>query len=164
MLTGVPVVLLLLGTAGAVRPPARLPTGSVPAVAALLDVVFGVSGPRHAPGSLHPLLSPVAFLLSAVPLAVMLDKLGFFSAVASRVARNGAGPGYLWALGALFTTVLNLDAAVVLLTPLYVRVARRQGWDPLSIPVQPVLLACFASSAVAAVAVAALMTVVGVPG
>ena len=42
--------------------------------------------------------------------------------------------------------VLNLDAAVVLLTPLYVRVARRTGLDPVALAFQPVLLACLASS------------------
>jgi arsenical pump membrane protein len=50
-------------------------------------------------------------------------------------------------MAALVTTVLNLDAAVVLLTPLYVRVARRTGLSPLALAFQPVLLATLASSA-----------------
>lgn len=45
------------------------------------------------------------------------------------------------------TTVFNLDASVVLLTPLYVRIARRHGLDPLAAAFTPMLLACFASSA-----------------
>ena len=53
----------------------------------------------------------------------------------------------LWVLGALVTTILNLDASVVLLTPLYVRIARRCGLDPLALAFQPVLLSCLASSA-----------------
>jgi arsenical pump membrane protein len=53
----------------------------------------------------------------------------------------------LWVLGAAVTTVLNLDASVVLLTPLYVRIARRCGLDPLALGFQPVLLSCLASSA-----------------
>jgi arsenical pump membrane protein len=89
----------------------------------------------------------LAFLLTAVPLAVMLDRMGLFTALASRVTERGAGPGYLWALAAVVTTVLNLDASVVLLTPLYVRVARRCGWDVVSLAIQPALLACLASSA-----------------
>jgi arsenical pump membrane protein len=53
----------------------------------------------------------------------------------------------LWVLAALVTTILNLDASVVLLTPLYVRIARRCGLEPLSLALQPVLLSCLASSA-----------------
>src|SRR5579875_2028551 len=63
---------------------------------------------------------------------------------APRGRRTVAG---LWVLAALVTTVLNLDASVVLLTPLYVRVARRTGMAPLSLAFQPVLLATLASSA-----------------
>ena len=58
-----------------------------------------------------------------------------------------AGAGYLWALAALVTTFLNLDASVVLLTPLYVAVARQRGASVLALGAQPVLLACLASSA-----------------
>jgi arsenical pump membrane protein len=90
---------------------------------------------------------PLAFLLAAVPLAVLLDRLGFFAAVAGRIARRRGLLGGLWVLAALVTTVLNLDASVVLLTPLYVNVARRTGRDPLLLAAQPVLLACLASSA-----------------
>ena len=66
-----------------------------------------------------------------------------------RVGRGGRGSrgGGLWVLAALVTTVLNLDAAVVLLTPLYVSIARRSGRDPLALAFQPVLLASLASSA-----------------
>jgi arsenical pump membrane protein len=41
--------------------------------------------------------------------------------------------------------LLNLDAAVVLLTPLYVRTARQVGLDPAMLAFQPVLLAMLAS-------------------
>jgi arsenical pump membrane protein len=85
--------------------------------------------------------------LAAVPLAVLLDRLGFFRSLAQVMTQAGRGDGGLWILAALVTTVLNLDAAVVLLTPLYVRVARQTGRDPLTLASQPVLLACLASSA-----------------
>jgi arsenical pump membrane protein len=52
----------------------------------------------------------------------------------------------LWVLAAATTAFLNLDAAIVLLTPLYVRVARRTGNDPFVFSMMPVLLACLASS------------------
>jgi arsenical pump membrane protein len=86
---------------------------------------------------LTPLLAPVAFLLTAVPMAALLDRLGFFEAVAARIPATALG---LWVFGALVTTLLNLDTAVVLLTPLYARIDRR-------LAIQPALLALLASSA-----------------
>lgn len=84
-----------------------------------------------------PLLAPVAFLVTAVPMAALLDRLGFFEAVAARVPATALG---LWVFGALVTTLLNLDTSVVLLTPLYARIDRR-------LAIQPALLALVASSA-----------------
>jgi arsenical pump membrane protein len=114
---------------------------------AVVDLATGgitVHQARHAVG---PLAAPVGFLLAAVPLAVLLDRLGFFAAVAGMMNGGGRRGGGLWILAALVTTVLNLDAAVVLLTPLYVSIARRTGRDPLALAFQPVLLASLASSA-----------------
>ena len=53
--------------------------------------------------------------------------------------------GACWILAAAVVALLNLDAAVVLLTPLYVRTARRVGVDPVMLAFQPVLLAMLAS-------------------
>ena len=55
--------------------------------------------------------------------------------------------GGLWILGALVTTVLNLDAAVVLLTPLYVRSPDARAAARLRSPFSRCLVACLASSA-----------------
>ena len=44
--------------------------------------------------------------------------------------RDGS-PGRLWVLGALVTALLNLDTAVVLLTPLYARIDRRLAVQPM---------------------------------
>jgi arsenical pump membrane protein len=95
----------------------------------------------------RPLADPIAFLLVAVPLAALLDRLGFFEAAAGVAGGSDRLPLGLWIIGALVTTVLNLDAAVVLLTPLYVRLARRCGLDPLTLAFQPVLLSGLASCA-----------------
>ena len=49
----------------------------------------------------------------------------------SLMAKNIGAPGIylgLWVLAAAVTVVFNLDAAVVLLTPLYIRIARRHGY------------------------------------
>ena len=88
------------------------------------------------------------FLLAGVPLAAGLDTLGFFDAVATRLTRGREETSVLalWVLAAATTVVLNLDTTVVLLTPLYVRLARRGGRDPLPLAMVPLLLACLASS------------------
>ena len=52
----------------------------------------------------------------------------------------------LWVLAAAVTVLINLDAAVVLLTPLYVRIAERHGEDPLALAFVPALMASLAST------------------
>lgn len=89
----------------------------------------------------------LAFLVIAVPLSVLLGEVGFFDAAAERVAVGHRLVPSLWVFAALVTTVLNLDAAIVLLTPLYIRIARLHGLDPLLLAFQPVLLSSLASSA-----------------
>jgi arsenical pump membrane protein len=100
------------------------------------------------PHHLSTLVPALAFLLAAVPLAALLGRLGFFDAVVSTVAsRTRSVPlGGLWVLAAITTVVLNLDTTIVLLTPLYLGLARRADVDPLPILAIPLLLACLASS------------------
>jgi arsenical pump membrane protein len=97
---------------------------------------------------LAALLPALAFLLAGVPLAALLDTLGFFDAVASRFATRPTDLPVvlLWVLAAGTTIVLNLDTTVVLLTPLYLRLARRADVDPLPLAIIPLLLASLASS------------------
>lgn len=139
-------ILLGAGVAGAVTRPGRVPAWLPPAIAVVVAGVVGVVDVHQARRSLDPLVEPLAFLLLAVPLAVMLEELGVFDALASMAARRRHVVGGMWILCALTTAVLNLDAAVVLLTPLAIRTARRCGLDPAALAVQPVLLACLASS------------------
>lgn len=140
-------ILLAGGVAGAAARPWRAPPWLAPAAGAALALGAGLTSPPAARAALDPLREPLLFLLAAVPLAVMLDEAGFFAAVAHRLTAAGHGCGALWIVAAATTTVLNLDASVVLLTPLYVSVARHTGRDPLALAFQPVLLACLASSA-----------------
>src|SRR5438067_527412 len=98
---------------------------------------------------LSSLWPALAFLMVGVPLATLLDRLGFFEATAVVVGSRGRDTPVLalWVLAAVTTVVLNLDTTVVLLTPLYIRMARRTGSeDPLALALIPLLLACFASS------------------
>ena len=141
------IILLGAGVAGALLRPWRLPAWLAPVACAVIVVAAGGISVADARRALHPLAGPIAFLLAAVPLAVLLDRLGFFASLAERLTRRGGGSGRLWVLAAAVTTLLGLDAAVVLLTPLYVRIARRSARNPVVLAFQPVLLACLASSA-----------------
>jgi arsenical pump membrane protein len=141
------VVLLAVAVVGAVARPGGIRPWVLPVGAAGVALATGAVSVTSARSSLDELWAPLVFLLAAVPLAVLLDELGFFESLAALVGR---GPGlvlWLWVTGAAVTTVLSLDAAVVLLTPLYVRVARRCQLPVVAVAFQPVLLACLASSA-----------------
>lgn len=97
---------------------------------------------------LSSLLPALAFLLAGVPLAALLDRLGFFEATAGLFCRRTRGipVSGLWVLAAATTMVLNLDTTVVLLTPLMLRLARRTETDPIALTAIPLLLASLASS------------------
>jgi arsenical pump membrane protein len=141
----VQVSLLVVALVGVFAP--RVPSWTAPVLAAVTLLAVGGIGPTQAWDALRPFFAPLAFLLLAVPLAVMLDRLGFFASVAAFADRGRHPQRGLWIMAAAVTTFLNLDASVVLLTPLYIRVARRHGLDPVRLAFQPVLLACLASSA-----------------
>jgi arsenical pump membrane protein len=97
---------------------------------------------------LSSLWPALAFLLAGVPLAALLDRLGFFEAAATFAGRRGHDMPVLglWVLAGLTTVVLNLDTTVVLLTPLYLRLAQRARTDPVPLVAVPLLLASLASS------------------
>lgn len=92
------------------------------------------------------LFPALAFLLTGVPLALLLDKLGFFRSAASILLSKHPSVFTLWVLAAVTTAILNLDTTIVLLTPLYLQIARQTKSDPLPLLVIPLLLASFASS------------------
>jgi arsenical pump membrane protein len=133
--------------AGVVARPRRLPAWAAPAACAAVALASGAAPAAASGRALRALVDPIAFLLAAVPLATLLDKAGVFAAAARRLG-TGAGlvPG-LWALAAVATAVLNLDASVVLLTPLYVRLAARSGHGRLALGSIPMVAALLASSA-----------------
>ena len=141
------VSLLVVGVVGVLVRPRRWPVWAVPVGAAALGLATRAVSLHGAGAALRPLRAPLAFLLLAVPLAVLLDQLGFFTALAARVGHGRHLHLGLWVLAAAVTTVFNLDASVVLLTPLYVRIAARHGLDPVATAFPPALLACLASSA-----------------
>lgn len=140
------VTLLALGVSGTIARPWRLPGWLFPVAAAAAALAVGALEPSAAWEAVDPLVEPIVFLLLAVPLAVVLDELGVFDAAARLTAGRHLAAG-MWVVCAVAVATLNLDAAVVLCTPLAITVARRWGVDPVAFSFQPALLACLASSA-----------------
>jgi arsenical pump membrane protein len=141
------IALLAFAVAGVLLRPRSLPVWSAPVTAVAVSLLSGSTTLRRSSDALDPLVGPLTFLLAAVPLALLLDELGFFRAVAARIDSSRHLHLWMWWFAAGVTTLFNLDAAVVLLTPLYIRIARRHGLDPIAAAFPPVLLASLASSA-----------------
>lgn len=142
----VDVVLLTGAVAGALGRPFGMPSWVAPLLATVVALATGLVPLSAAEGGVKPLAQALAFLLAAVPLSVLVDRMGLFSAIAERLPRGRRLEAGLWWMAAVVVAVLNLDAAVALLTPLYLRIAGRQGLDPWRVAAMPVLLACLASS------------------
>ncbi|MFT3852151.1 MAG: hypothetical protein QM733_05360 [Ilumatobacteraceae bacterium] len=140
------VVLLAAGVVTMFLRPHRVPLWAGPVAAAVLGIVTTTVSLDATRDALHALRDPLLFLALAVPLAILLDHLGVFAALAGRLDHGDHLLLWLWLLGIGVVVVFNLDAAVVLLTPLYVRIAQRHGIDPVVLAYQPALLACLASS------------------
>ena len=98
--------------------------------------------------AMSAMVPALLFLCAGVPLAALLDDLGYFHALAIVVTRRWQPlpVAALWWLAAATTVVLNLDTTIVLLTPLYLRLSRRAGVDPVPVVLIPLLLASFASA------------------
>ena len=140
------IVALLLASGCAMFPWKRLPGWVGPAAIAAIALAVRVAPFGAARTATHDLYGAILFLLLAVPLAVLPDETGFFAALAAGVDGGKHLRLGLWVLAALVVIVFNLDAAVVLLTPLYVRIAERRGEDPVIFGFMPALLASLASS------------------
>jgi arsenical pump membrane protein len=124
----------------------RHPRASVEALAATSAVavvlVTGLLGPGDAWDAVRPLLPVVAFLVTILVVAEVCARAGVFDAGAALVRRHSRGrPTSLFAgtflLAAVVTTVLSLDATVVLVTPVAVAAATGMGTSP-----RPVAYAC----------------------
>jgi arsenical pump membrane protein len=126
--------------------PRRVPLWLGPTVAAALGIAIHTIPIDTARAALGDLRDPLLFLVFAVPLAVLLDRIGVFTALAGRMGHGERLLLWLWLLGIGVTVVFNLDAAVVLLTPLYIRIAERHGLPAVVLAFQPALLACLASN------------------
>jgi arsenical pump membrane protein len=146
-MTVVDIALLALAVAGALARPRGLPVWACPVAAALVSIAIGSTGAERLRDTADLLREPLLFLLAAVPLAALLDELGFFESASALAGESDHLEAWLWLLAGGVTAVLNLDAAVVLLTPLYIRVAAARGRDATAVAFIPALQACLASSA-----------------
>jgi arsenical pump membrane protein len=133
---------LLLALAGAVLRPRGLPeiVFALPGLAAVLAT--GAEPREDAGHALRELLPTVAFLALILVFGHLCAEAGAFDylgAVAARACRSSPVGllGIVVTLAAAVTTVLTLDATVVLLTPVIVRTARQ-----LRVPARPHTYAC----------------------
>ena len=145
-MTALRIALLVVAVAGAVARPRGLPTWAVPLACVAVGLAVGAVTPSSSFDAARPLLGALAFLLAAVPLAVLLDRAGVFTAAADRLGTGGLLVPGLWLLAIVTTALLNLDASVVLLTPLYLKIADRSGYSRLFLGAQPLVLSFLASS------------------
>ena len=119
----------------AVARPRELPEAVAAVPAAVLVVAIGAVSPSAAWGQVRGLLPVVGFLAAVLVLAQLCDDEGLFTAAGEFVARACRGSSErllagVFAVAALVTAVLSLDATVVLLTPVVFVTVGRVGARP----------------------------------
>ncbi len=129
------VVLMVAALGFAVWRPHGLPEATVAIPAAVLAVAIGAVTLDRAFDEMRELASTVIILAALLVLSHACDVLGVFRWLSQVIGSAGVGgPIRLFALAftgaALTTALLNLDATVVLLTPVLVTMARHLRVSP----------------------------------
>lgn len=129
------LVVLAASLAAAIARPRWAPEWLVAACGALLLVLVGVLSFHGARSALRGLGPTVGFLAALLLLADGCRRAGLFDALGAAMAHGARGrPDRLFALvfaaAALTTTVLSLDATILLLTPIVFATAARLPTSP----------------------------------
>lgn len=112
-----------------------------PVLGATAMILFGLVTPEQAFATAWSSRSALLFLLALLLLSALLEVSGFFEWAALHAGRRARGDGRrlfrnVFGLGALVTTVLSLDTAAVMLTPIVVAFVKR-----LRLPALPYVIA-----------------------
>ncbi|HEX3610854.1 MAG TPA: SLC13 family permease [Sporichthyaceae bacterium] len=131
MALGACLGLLALTLGWAVARPRGLPEAVVAVPAAVLCLLAGLEPAAAARAQLHALAPTLGFLAAVLVLARLCELEGVFEWAGSLLAGSGRRPtgllGAVLGVGFLVTTVLSLDATVVLFTPVVIATAARTG-------------------------------------
>jgi arsenical pump membrane protein len=129
----------------------------------LLLVALGVVEPHHLSRAAAVSWRPFVSLASIMVMTEVARRVGLLAWWAARIERLGESPARLFALvfalGVLTSTVLNNDAAILLLTPLVVELVRRR-FPARSDLLLPFAFAVFMSAGVAALPISNPMNMV----
>jgi arsenical pump membrane protein len=138
------LVVLALGgmLAVAFTHPSARAEAAVGLACACLTLATGLLDVEQARSAIDSLAPVVAFLVTILVVSDVCARAGLFTAAAQRVGRWSGGSAALlftgvFALAALVTVALNLDATVVLLTPVVLAAALAR-----SVPPEPGTYAC----------------------
>lgn len=128
------LLLLAVVLAVTVLRPRHLPESVVAVACAGLLLGVGAVSWSQAVDELRLLAPVLVFLAAVLVLGACCAHEGLFEAVGSWIAHSHGGPGRLLALvfavAAVVTSVLSLDATVVLLTPVMLSAAGQLGVSP----------------------------------